>query len=176
MKMKTIPEILALRPRTEKIKRKERKTEEVDIAFFKDCATAYGKYEMEVFRYLYDNRKSLEIETVYAFRNQMVDGELLLQDGTLVPIEIKFRLSWDLACRANTQFSNFFGRIEDRICKNGIVFFEQFSKGWDKTAKSRSVQNGWLYWYENHFLINGIKFQIIRLFNGKAEGYGDIVG
>jgi len=131
---------------------------------------------MEVFRYLCDNRKSLEIKTVYAFKNQMVDGELLLQDGTRVPIEIKFRISWDLACRANTQFSNFFGRNEDRICKDGIVFFEQFSKDFAKTAKCRSVQDGWIHWYENHFQAHGLKIQLVRLLNGKAETYDDIVG
>jgi len=42
-RLKTIPEILALQPMTEKIKHKEPKTEEVNNAFFKDCATAYKK-------------------------------------------------------------------------------------------------------------------------------------
>jgi hypothetical protein len=34
------------------------------------------------------------------FKNSLVDGELVLSDGTRLPIEIKWRMNWMKACQA----------------------------------------------------------------------------
>ena len=102
-------------------------------------------------------------------------GELVLVDGTSVPIEIKLRMNWLKACQANWQFARFLGQTHKPICNAGIVFFQEFSGDWARIAKSRPIQNGWLRWYLEHHEINGLQFHLIKLQDGKAETYSEVV-
>lgn len=167
-KKKTIHEILALRCKTESIPRKDPKEFEVNSDFFQERATEYGNYEMEVFKYLYDDRASRNIKTVYALKNQLIDGKLLLIDDTIVPIEIKFRMNWPLACQTIRQFTGFCGRNENSF-ENGLVIFEKFNRDWAKKATGRSMQNGWIHWYKDYFETNGIKLQLVKLPKGGSD-------
>jgi hypothetical protein len=173
--MITIREVLDMNARPEGLRRPPPKRKEVLPADLKERSQPYYAYQDEVFAYLCENRKALGIESLYQFNNQAMDGELLLHDGTSVPIEIKFRMNWLKACQANWQFARFLGQSHKPVCKVGIVFFQEFSGDWARTAKSRPIQNGWLRWYLEHHEIGGLQFHLVRLQDGKAETYSEVV-
>jgi hypothetical protein len=133
------------------------------------------QYEDKVFNYLFDNREPLGIREVFKLENYLVDGLIQLDDELFI-IEIKYRMNWLKACQADWQISNFLKR-KDKLEEKGIptgaiVFFEEFSGDWDKTAKKRKFKNGWSIWYKDnaHSEVdndNIIKVHLIRFSNGE---------
>jgi hypothetical protein len=51
----------------------------------------------------------------------------------------------------------------------GNVFFEEFSADWARKFKSRQLENGWSHWYEGHSVVEGLRFNLMRLRGGKLE-------
>jgi hypothetical protein len=172
--MLTIPDILNQQPEPKDVSHPAAKTQEVLSTPLKQQTTAHYAYEDEVFAFLCNNRSLLGIDRVYRFKNQSMDGELVLQDGAAVPIEIKFRMNWLKACQANWQFARFLKLTGRTSCKTGIVFFEEYSGDWDITAKSRSIPNGWIRWYKEHYQLQGLDFHLVRLRNGEIQTYSDV--
>ncbi len=172
--MITISEVLNMNARPENLRRPPPKRTEILPADLKERTLPYA-YQEEVFAFLSENRRALGIEGVYRFNNQSMDGELSLIDGTSVPIEIKFRMNWLKACQANWQFARFLGQRHKPNCKAAIVFFQEFSGDWARTAKSRPIQNGWVRWYLEHHEINGLLFHLVRFQDGAAETYSEVV-
>lgn len=173
--MLTILDILALDPKPDDLRHPSPKSEEVLESSFAESSVAHYTYERQVLAKLFENRHKLGIDKVYRFKNQSMDGELLLQDGSLVPFEIKFRMNWLKACQANWQFARFIKLTGRNGCNTGIVFFEEFSGDWDITAKSRSIQNGWIRWYKEHYQLQDLTFHLVRLRNGEIETYWDVI-
>ena len=98
-----------------------------------------------------------------------------LEDGSLVAIEIKYRMNWLEACQSNSQLRSFLEMNEKRTPKipAAIVFFEEFSGDWDRKMKSHSTKLGWIGWYVSHEFIDGIRFHAVNLKNGIVETYED---
>lgn len=172
--MLTISEILAMDPNPDDLRHPPPNSEEILEPSSAVSAVAHYTYEREVLTFLFNNRHRLGIEKLYRFKNQSLDGELILQNGASVPFEIKFRMNWLKACQANWQFARFTTLTGRDHCDTGIVFFEEFSGDWAVTAKSRSIPNGWIRWYKEHYKLHGLNFHLVKLCNGQIETYSDV--
>ena len=90
----TIADILAQNPTPPDRKRRKADKEEIVEPITKTRKQISFTYEDSVFNYLFENKQDLGIEQVYRLKNQRMDGELVLTDGSLVVIEIKMCMNW----------------------------------------------------------------------------------
>ena len=131
-------------------------------------------YESGVFNFLLKNRARLGIQDITRFKNRLVDGELVLSDGTRLPVEIKWRMNWMKACQAEWQIRRFLRAAnEDKPLhrRGGIVVFEEFSADWARQSGSRALENGWSHWYVFHANLDGIRVDLFRFRRGKLDGF-----
>lgn len=166
--MFTIQKIINLQPISEEFNHRIPQKSLVNTISEKVWAEKSLAYEDEVFNFLFLNRIDLGIINVYRFKNNVLDGEIELQEGT-IPIEIKLKMNWLKACQSEWQFSQFLRRQENNKLKHGIVFFEEFSGDWAIKAKSRQRENGWNRWYNEHYNNNNLFLQLVRLQKGLIE-------
>jgi hypothetical protein len=131
-------------------------------------------YESEVFNFLLKNKAALGIQDVTRFKNRLVDGELVLSDGTRLPIEIKWRMNWMKACQAEWQIRHFLRAANEespRHRRAGIVMFETFSADWARRIGARALENGWSHWYLFHAHLDGVRVDLLRFSRGKLHGF-----
>ena len=176
--MQTIADILAQNPTPPDRKRRKADKEEIVEPITKTRKQISFTYEDSVFNYLFENKQDLGIEQVYRLKNQRMDGELVLTDGSLVVIEIKMCMNWLKACQSGSQLRTYlsarrkaFPELPDP--KAAIVFFEEFTGDWNRKMKSHATVLGWIGWYNGHNQIDGIPFQLVRLRNSSVEAYDD---
>jgi hypothetical protein len=50
---------------------------------------------------------ALGIQTALKFTNLKVDGAIVLVDGRRLAVEIKYRMNWTKACKAESEFRRF---------------------------------------------------------------------
>jgi hypothetical protein len=138
---------------------------------------AWHVYENEVFNFLLGNRKLLGIAKVLMFKALLMDGAVEFADGRRLALEIKFRMNWEKACQAEWQFRNFLKRSEagEGPVVGGLVFFEAFSADWAQRPASRTLENGWNYWYEGHCDVEGLPLHLVRLREGQLEVYPEVL-
>lgn len=138
-------------------------------------AMAHRKYECHVLNFLFEHRDDLGILTVFRFQNLLVDGAVLLVDGTRLAVEIKLRMNWTKACQAGWEFQEFLrrtGEAKAHPVSGAIVFFEEFQgDGWDRQAKCRVLQNGWNEWYRGHADVEGYRLDLFRISGDTIEDY-----
>jgi hypothetical protein len=171
----TIKEILALQPRPKDWDRKSPGEAEITDAIWKERKRRSYTYEDEVFTFLFDQRKDLGIQRIYRLKNQLIDGALELPNGDRVAIEIKLRMNWLTACQSGFQFRHFLAMkgASNKGVKGGIVFFEEFSDGWQTQLKNRPIALGWVAWYREHHRANDLPLQLVRFFRGELETYSE---
>jgi hypothetical protein len=131
-------------------------------------------YENEVFNFLLKHKARLGIQDVTRFKNRLVDGELVLSDGTRLPIEIKWRMNWMKACQAEWQIRHFLRTANDETPhhrRGGIVVFEEFSADWARQIGSRALENGWSHWYLFHAYLDGVRVDLLRFRRGTLRGF-----
>jgi hypothetical protein len=131
-----------------------------------------------VFDFLFENRLALGVDRIYRLKNQRMDGELHLADGDVVAFEVKYRMNWAKACQAGFQFRRYieFNAKSDAplAVTAGVVFFEEFSGGWQKRWKSRPEELGWVAWYHSHRSVSELPFHLVRLRNRQMTTCVDI--
>ena len=130
---------------------------------------APSRFARRVFGFLVTRKRELGIAQVLWFKNQLVDGALVLSDGRTVFLEIKYRLGWLKACQAEWQVRTFRRSVKGRPYRaaSGIVVFEAFQGDW--TDKLGDDERGWRNWYRDHC---GADFRIVlvRFKAGRLEG------
>jgi len=130
-------------------------------------------FETQVFRFLARYQRELELREVRRFRNQLIDGALVLTNGTRVALEVKYQLGWDTACRSNWQIEWFLRRYqrERNYYRYGLVIFGAFSGDWKRLRRGRAV--GWDHWYRGHAGFNGraIRISLVQFARGKLRPY-----
>jgi hypothetical protein len=52
------------------------------------------RFEVDVLNYLFENKASLGIETLWKFTAGLIDGAIVLDDGRLVALEMKYAMNW----------------------------------------------------------------------------------
>jgi hypothetical protein len=127
-----------------------------------------------VFNFLLKNRARLGIKDITRFKNRLVDGELVLSDGTRLPVEVKWRMHWLKACQAEWQIRHFLRAANEEKPlhgRGGIVVFEEFSADWARQIGSRALENGWSHWYVFHAHLDGIRVDLLRFRRGKLHGF-----
>jgi hypothetical protein len=131
------------------------------------------QYEGEVFNYLLANKEVLGIKSVMKFTALLVDGAVELLDGKRLTLEIKFRMNWEKACQAESQFRNFLKETDRKPfpVDGGIVFFEEFSGDWNRKAGCRFLENGWNHWYRGHSVVDGLRVDLLRLRAGRLDSF-----
>jgi hypothetical protein len=138
-------------------------------------AQQHRKYECHVLNFLLQNREVLGIQSVFRFQNLLVDGAVLLVDGTRLAVEIKLRMNWTKACQAGWEFQQFLKRTDEAKAhpvSGAIVFFEEFQgDGWEKEVQCRVLQNGWNAWYTGHADVEGYRVDLFRLSGVTFEYY-----
>jgi hypothetical protein len=132
-------------------------------------------YEDAVFAFLASQGSALGIDAVWRCSNVRIDGLVDLDDGRRLALEIKYRMNWEKACQACTQIGWFLRHPEAKAQQvaGGLVVFEEFSADWWRTAPSRSLQNGWNYWYTEHDDVDGLPVHLLRFREGFLESYLD---
>lgn len=125
----------------------------------------HDQFEAAVFSYLWQNQKQLGIKQVLKFTARLVDGCVVLADGTQLAVEVKYRMNWEKACQAEYEFRQFMKRCpnEAKDVSGALVLFEEFSGDWKRKADCREFENGWSNWYRNHSLIEGRRLDLLRL-------------
>jgi len=121
---------------------------------------ATSQFEAQVFRLLLTYRQEFGLRAVHRFKNQLIDGALLLTNGAWVALEVKYRLGWGTACRSNWQIEWFLRRhAPDRSSYHyGLVIFGAFSGDWKTPRHGMPV--GWDHWYRGHASFHGPGIQI----------------
>jgi len=176
MKPMTIADLIGLDEKPEE--RKRYKPVVVLVTSLLSClenAKLPVRFECEVFNFLFANKDSLGIDTVFRFKSLFVDGAILLVDGRRLAVEIKLRMNWSKALQAESEFRRFLLTSEAKAhpVKGAVIFFEEFQgDGWHRRAKSRFLENGWNHWYANYFNIDGYRADLFRLRQGAFEHYG----
>lgn len=134
-------------------------------------------YEDEVFNFLFENRSVLGIRQLARLYNQGMDGVVELTGGSWVPIEIKYRMNWPLACISGHQFRRFLTINEgDKLrVRAGLVFFKEFAGDWARRWQS-GLEKGWVYWYTEHHQVEGLAYHLVQFRGGKLTTYSDAVG
>jgi hypothetical protein len=130
-------------------------------------------YEFEVFNFLLSHQQHLGIARIWRCRNVRVDGLIDLEDGQRLVLEIKYRMNWEKACQACSQFGWFVMRAEEfeRPVDGAIVVFQDFSADWARRVPSRRLENGWNYWYTDHFEVEGLPCNLLRLRDNSLETF-----
>jgi len=112
------------------------------------------KFEKEVLNYLFENRKQLGIEEVYALENMHIDGAMKLTNGTTILLEIKYALNWRNCCNAKVAIQRFIQEElfktlpTNQIPERALVIFNHFSGDWAKKKENHIHDNGWSFFYE----------------------------
>ncbi len=134
---------------------------------------AHGQYEADVFNFLLANKEPLGIKAVMKFTALLVDGAIELIDGRRLTVEVKYRMNWEKACQSEWQFRTFMKRTDVRPfpVDGGVVVFEEFSGDWVRQAARRLLENGWSQWYRGHAEVDGVRVDLLRLRDGKLEGF-----
>jgi hypothetical protein len=137
---------------------------------------AWGAYEDEVFNFLLANCEPLGLANILTFRSLLMDGAVEFADGRRLALEIKYRMNWEKACQAEWQFRNFLKRpeAEQGPVVGGLVFFEDFSADWKRKPASRTLENGWNYWYEGHCEVEGLPLHLVRLRAGQLDAFPEV--
>ncbi len=130
-------------------------------------------FEARVFRFLVRNHRALGLREVHRFKNQMIDGALVLTTGARVALEIKYRVGWDTACRSHWQIETFLaarprGR---RPYPYGVVIFGAFGGDWARARHGRAV--GWDHWYRGYASLRGrsIRIALVQFATGGLRPY-----
>jgi hypothetical protein len=139
----------------------------------RNSTAPWRAYEDEVFNFLLANREPLGFANVLAFGSLLIDGAVEFADGRRLALEIKYRMNWEKACQAELQFRNFLKRKEAKQgpVVGGLVLFEEFSADWKRKPASRTLENGWNFWYEGHCEVEGLPLHLARLRGGQLEVY-----
>lgn len=134
---------------------------------------ATDRFEARVFCFLAANHRELGLREVHRFKNQLIDGALVLTNGTRVALEVKYQLGWDTACRSNWQIEWFLRRHprERSHYRYGLVIFGTFSGDWAKARRGRAA--GWDHWYRGHAGFHGraIRIALAQFANDKLLLY-----
>lgn len=130
-------------------------------------------FEIAVFKFFLAQRKPLGISDVWRCRNVRIDGLLDLDDGRRIGLEIKYRMNWEKACQACSQFSWYRNRVEteENPLSGGLVVFEEFNTDWARSKPAWLLQNGWSYWYMDHHEVEGLRVDFVRLRDGTLESF-----
>lgn len=130
-------------------------------------------FEVEVFNFVFANRERLGVSSITRCRNVRVDGLIDLADGQRLALEVKYRMNWEKACQACSQFSWFVKRADavERPVDGAIVVFRDFSADWARRSPSRLLENGWNYWYTDHHEVEGRPCNLVRLRDGTLESF-----
>jgi hypothetical protein len=160
-----------------KINPKQKKQDLKCVAISQELAVkdykATKRFEVEAFNYLYKHKASLGIKTLYRFTNLLIDGVMLLDDGRLVALEIKYALNWFKDCNARVEFARFFEekKYNDAHLKrpeNALIIFDHFSGDWERQ------QSGWRKFYEEETVLRNkfppIPVDIAQLTEGGLKG------
>jgi hypothetical protein len=136
-------------------------------------AKSAHQFESEVFKFLFENRRSLDIETVFTFKNYFMDGAIQLIDGRRFAVEAKLRMNWTKALQAQWEFKRFLQCGEPFPPVDGaIVVFEEFQGArWQRKSEKRRLQDGWNRWYELYSSVEGLPFDLLRFRQGTLEYY-----
>jgi hypothetical protein len=136
----------------------------------------HATYEIEAFNFLWDHKDELGIQSVTRFTNLLVDGQILLTDGSRLVIEIKLRMNWLKACQSEWQFRHFLKRFkkdeDTNLVHGSIVFFEEFTGDWNRRkGKAKNVWGweGWYLFYRD--AIAGKRMDLLMLCNEELQGY-----
>jgi len=107
------------------------------------------RFEAQVFRFLVIYQRQLGLREVRRFKNQLIDGALVLTNGTRVALEVKYQLGWDTACRSNWQIEWFLRRHprERSHYRYGLVIFGAFGGDWRTVRVRHARAAGWDHWY-----------------------------
>ena len=135
--------------------------------------SATDLFEAQVFRFLVRYQRELELREVHRFKNQLIDGTLVLSNGTRVALEVKYQLGWDTACRSNWQIEWFLRRYqrEGNRYRYGLVIFGAFSGDWKRPRHGRAA--GWDHWYQGHTGLHGrpIRISLVQFAKGNLLPY-----
>jgi hypothetical protein len=138
-------------------------------------------YESEVYDYLLTHKDALGISEVFQLKNSSADGEIELDGGGRVLVEIKYAMNWEKACQSTWQLLESFKLMKPLKLSPtphaGLVFFEHFTADWDKQAVSRPLKAGWYYWYAGHYkLREDFSAMLVHLQRGVLSTYPELVG
>jgi hypothetical protein len=106
-------------------------------------------FEIAVFNFLLTQKEPLGISAVWRCRNVRIDGVLDLADGRRIALEIKYRMNWEKACQACTQFGCYRTHVEakEKRLSSGLVVVESFTRDWARKRPKRLLENGWSFFY-----------------------------
>ncbi|MEO6050443.1 MAG: hypothetical protein ABIP78_03830 [Pyrinomonadaceae bacterium] len=172
--LKPLAEIIGRRPTPEAIKPKTGRvivlTEPIQLT---GKETEPKRYEAEVFNFLLDKKEKLGIKNVLRFDSLMLDGAVDLIDGRRLGLEIKSGLHWSSASVAHWQLRDFLARHNEigGPIAGGLVFFKDFSGGWEKRPKCRLLENGWNYFYAGYSVVEGLDVDLVRFRNGRIDSF-----
>jgi hypothetical protein len=84
-------------------------------------------------------------------------------------------MNWLKACQSGFQFRRYLAMNGGSAAraKAGIVFFKEFSGGWQKRWESRPIELGWVAWYLTHHQVNDLPFHLVRMSEGQIEAYAE---
>jgi hypothetical protein len=144
---KTFSELL----RPSRITPHKRKPADLNATGLANRKSRTARFETRVFRFLRSKKHSLGIRDVRRFRNALIDGGVILRDGRGIAVEVKYRLSWATACRAEWQLDRFMTNRDPKgRWKQGVVIFGAFSADWATVPKRGGMDLGWTNWYMDH--------------------------
>jgi hypothetical protein len=148
-------------------------TRPIDVPLpVKGTETAPRAFEIAVFNFFLAQRKPLGISELWHCRNVRIDGLLDLDDGHRVALEIKYRMNWEKACQAGSQFSWYRKhQAKEKPLSSALVVFEEFSGDWARRKPSWLLQNGWSFWYSDHQEVDGLRVDLVRLRDGMYESF-----
>jgi hypothetical protein len=171
----TIQGILNQQPAFENRRRNKPSAEQVDFELLQHWETLSPLYEHKVLAYLYARRSQFGIEQLFHLKNQCMNGEAVLQNGSHVLLLCARTIGWAEACQAKWRFSEFISITERTDCRTAIVFFEKFGgPDWNKRKSvSCSMPKGWFYWYESYHRWESWECHLVRLQDEQIETYTD---
>ncbi|MBO0697163.1 MAG: hypothetical protein J2P46_02095 [Zavarzinella sp.] len=170
--MPTIAELIARRISPEDKETREPRVETLSSPICPRSEKPHDRYEADVFNFLWLHRERLGIKSVLKYTARLVDGGVVLVDGTKLVVEVKYRMNWEKACQAEFEFRQFQKRFQSEAPDGGLVFFEEFSGDWARKAGRRNLENGWSHWYRDHAEVNGRRMDLLRLFK-RQDPAGD---
>jgi len=133
------------------------------------------RFEAQVFRFLVIYQRQLGLREVRRFKNQLIDGALVLTNGTRVALEVKYQLGWDTACRSNWQIEWFLRRHprERSHYRYGLVIFGAFGGDWRTVRVRHARAAGWDHWYRGHAGFHGraIRISLAQFSKGNLLPY-----
>lgn len=130
-------------------------------------------FELAVFNYFLAHKEPLGISKLWRCRNVRVDGLVDLDDGRRIALEIKYRMNWEKACQACSQFGWYRTHVEPREkpLSGGLVVFESFTADWARKKSSWLLENGWSFFYMDHREVERLRVDLVRLREGTLETF-----